>query len=1675
MAKLQNDKVFKSNEIQELMTVGKKTLEAARDVSKEVKDCVTDITTQLNQIPAGITEAGAKGVVNAVKSRIEKGDYSKEKTKLENSLKKLEKAVPQYDKQCANQIKKLSSVCERIYTRITDLERFLQKGKIDLSPEQFKKELDQYRKVWEQEGKELARILAAVKAGLKGLELASCQYSSDPVNLSTGNFIYDKTDLKIKGEPGLSFRRFYNALESRKGVMGTGWIHNYELLLKEENGICLYLEDGKEEHYEETEDGFESLRGSQGKLSRTETGYVYEKLDGNRYYFNEEGQYTRFEDSQENVLCLFYNEVGQLIRVQEEGGSFLSYVYDAQGQLIQVSDHTNRIIRMSYKDGELGTVEALEGTRYEYQYDGEGRLAQVVNAVGTVTVKNTYDSEGRTKRQVFPDGSKMRYRYLDEDGRVELTERNGAKIIYCHDSLYRNTRTIYEDGEENYTYNRNNQRTSYTDKNGNRTVYGYDGWGHLSKVVDALGNRMNLTYNDKGKLLNISLNGKEKLKNNYDKEGNLIQSMDGEGNTTRFQYDDKHRPICIVQADGSRIQVVYDEKGNIKKLTDATGAELQYRYDKLGRVSESQDGNGNITQYCYNEKDELVTVTNAEGNTKKYEYNHGGKVTRIVDFDGSVTELAYNNLNRVEQVTDQEGCRTRYAYDRMWNLTEILDAEGGKTEYIYNLQNLLETVTDAEGRSVHYTYDACGNQTEVQGTAGEQTLFRYDALNRLVEMEESDGVITKFAYDAEGNTTNVEDSIGNLRKMEYNEIGQCILEQDRQGREIRYAYDALGNVTSVTDGAGRKTEYVYRPGGQLEKILYPDGTWESFTYDGCGNVTRRERMDGYCIGYVYDCMNRLARMESSTGQTESYRYDAVGNVISVTDANGNETVYRYNRTGNLIETIDAEGGRTICHYDSNGLLREVQQPGENGEETRRTRYVRNPLGQVTGVEDAFGRMEYFTYDKAGRLAEKLDRDGNRTAYVYNIIGQPERITYGDGKEVKFTYDALRQLQEVKDWLGTMTFTHDVTGNLTSTTDQQGKEVKYRYGLQGEREAVIYPDGREVTYGYDELLRLSCLRSGDMEAVYCYDTMGRLTARQTSEGLVTEYGYDSTGLLSDILHKNAEEVLESSRYRYDPAGNRIAEERYRRGLEGENGTYTYEYDRMNRLIQTMKDGEILRNYRYDSFGNRKEKTEAGLHTHYTYNALNQLIRDTDGVKEHSYEYDSRGNLLRSLENGKLQHTYEFGAMNRMTRVVDGMGNVAEYRYNGLGHRIGMRRGKVEQNIWNKETAYILDLTKNYHNLLQKEETDCTQSYIWDSEAVFLEENGAISSYVNDIQGSTMRLLNHGGEGMVTYGYDEFGTDLYQNQGKYQPFGYTGYQRDEVSGTYYAQAREYNAETGRFTSKDVIKGSVAYPETLNVYGYCWGNPVKFVDRDGAFPKFSDIKNKVDDTIDTIKKAAGKTIKWSQKIWEQDIVGTDQVYVSEDINGAKYEVSTHKGGKIIVIKKDESGKPIGWSVNAKVTFGDASINAKLSGKGANPRTWKYSESIKKTDKETGVSNTTGRYMDANGYGLSIATGGTSGNMPFPLPDGTQIDDFESINWSLSYDQEFINWKILLETVLTAGAIAAYLFLLAYLIGNDLSGVGVADDPGILLVLAQLREYFNQFGEYFKQLFSQLQKCIQ
>ena len=361
-------------------------------------------------------------------------------------------------------------------------------------------------------------------------------------------------------------------------------------------------------------------------------------------------------------------------------------------------------------------------------------------------------------------------------------------------------------------------------------------------------------------------------------------------------------------------------------------------------------------------------------------------------------------------------------------------------------------------------------------------------------------------------------------------------------------------------------------------------------------------------------------------------------------------------------------------------------------------------------------------------------------------------------------------------------------------------------------------------------------------------MGRLCEKQFPNGTKTTYRYDRKDQLTELLHQDQGGILDRYTYLYDLLGHKTGITKERRGLERESGQYRYGYDALGRLSEIQKDGEIQYRYGYDAFGNRTWKEESGEQTSYQYNALNQLVSERQGEIRKEYGYDKRGNLTAILENGAWKKQYVYGAMNRLEEAVDAAGKQARYQYNGLGHRVGKQEGvlpkeklekldpqrRVGMEIGNsRQITYTLDLTRQYYNLLERTEESQSQRYFWDGNVAAYEENGERNYYLQDELGSPLRIEDSAGTIKESYGYGAFGEDLYQNQGKMQPFGYTGYQRDSVSGTYYAQAREYLAESGRFAGQDLIVGFTEYPKTLNRYNYCWNNSLIYVDYDGKFP--------------------------------------------------------------------------------------------------------------------------------------------------------------------------------------------------------------------------------------------------
>ncbi len=81
------------------------------------------------------------------------------------------------------------------------------------------------------------------------------------------------------------------------------------------------------------------------------------------------------------------------------------------------------------------------------------------------------------------------------------------------------------------------------------------------------------------------------------------------------------------------------------------------------------------------------------------------------------------------------------------------------------------------------------------------------------------------------------------------------------------------------------------------------------------------------------------------------------------------------------------------------------------------------------------------------------------------------------------------------------------------------------------------------------------------------------------------------------------------------------------------------------------------------------------------------------------------------------------------------------------------------------------------------------------------------------------------------YEPFGKQLSTAGNPLTKYGYTGEWTDPTS-LVYLRARYYDPATGRFISKDPVRGFPNLPQTLNPYTYAINNPVRYTDPSGEF---------------------------------------------------------------------------------------------------------------------------------------------------------------------------------------------------------------------------------------------------
>jgi RHS repeat-associated protein len=159
-----------------------------------------------------------------------------------------------------------------------------------------------------------------------------------------------------------------------------------------------------------------------------------------------------------------------------------------------------------------------------------------------------------------------------------------------------------------------------------------------------------------------------------------------------------------------------------------------------------------------------------------------------------------------------------------------------------------------------------------------------------------------------------------------------------------------------------------------------------------------------------------------------------------------------------------------------------------------------------------------------------------------------------------------------------------------------------------------------------------------------------------------------------------------------------------------------------------------------------------------------------------------------------------------------------------------------------------------------------------EPLSMERAGQFYYYHADGLGSVAAITDASGDKMLEFpDYKSFGLSATAMHSELvQPYAFTGRELDQETGLYYYRARYYDANTGRFISKDPIGFSAG---DANLYRYVGNNPVNWVDPEGLFG------------LDTIGRWLGKEAwkqigKWIGKKAQPD-KGLNLPYEGDDDN--------------------------------------------------------------------------------------------------------------------------------------------------------------------------------------------------
>ena len=379
----------------------------------------------------------------------------------------------------------------------------------------------------------------------------------------------------------------------------------------------------------------------------------------------------------------------------------------------------------------------------------------------------------------------------------------------------------------------------------------------------------------------------------------------------------------------------------------------------------------------------------------------------------------------------------------------------------------------------------------------------------------------------------------------------------------------------------------------------------------------------------------------------------------------------------------------------------------------------------------------------------------------------------------------------------------MSGNLTRTFDTDfrvagesvdgGAPVSYSY----DPDSLLVGAGALSVVRDAQNGRVTGTTAGNVTDAYTYSAFGEVASY--------EAGIGATGLLQFAYGRDALGRI-ASKVETDASGTHV---------------FNYTYDDVARLTQVTEDGTVVEGYGYDLNGNRTSSTNSAGIFDATFDAQDRIETYGNLV----FTYTPNGELQSKTDTSTGAVTdYTYDALGNLRGVTLPDGTQIGYLVDGFGRRVGKTVNGVllKQWLWRGRLQPVAELDGSGN-------VTARFVYLRGNDPSLIVATGATYRLVKDERGSVRQVIDVAtGVVMEDIGYDTWGRVLSDTNPGFQAFGFAGGLYESETGLVRFGARDYDAEIGRWTSKDPL-GLDGGP---NTYVYVENDPSNRTDPSGLY---------------------------------------------------------------------------------------------------------------------------------------------------------------------------------------------------------------------------------------------------